>query len=212
MHHSQLTNTSLARGSGFAPNLAEFDYFPNDTNDYGASVSTALISSDVNYWSGGFTFPLELATNTLYRVQMIFTAANQTLHSTMTSNGVPVGPLVDATIDSGFGDFQLDTVAISSYSDQGQSPGYEGSILAHGTVDNIAIATPLPVGVLSAPAAGWVALLSDTHWLYTLETTTNSTSWTAAAATVRGDGATLVLQATNAPANGALYRVRADLP
>jgi hypothetical protein len=212
LHHSQLTNASLARGSGWAPNIVEFDYFPNDVNNFGASISTALISSDGDYWTGGFTFPLELHTNTVYGVQMIFTAANQTLHTTMTSNGIPVGPLVDATIDTNFSDFAVDTVAISSYSDEGQFPGYEGSVLAHGTVDNLAVATPLPVGVLTTAVAGQVAFQSDASWHYTLEATTNLTAWNAVSATVPGNNTTLVLQDTNAPAGLTLYRVRAELP
>ncbi|HEU5071607.1 MAG TPA: hypothetical protein VFV96_14480 [Verrucomicrobiae bacterium] len=212
IQHTQVTNTALARGSGESPNLVEFDYFPNDFNDYGASVSTALISSTTNYWNGGFTFPLELATNTHYRVQMTFTAADQTLRATLTSNGVPVGPLEEATIDAYFGDFAVDTVAISSYSDQGQFPGYEGSVLAHGTVDDLVVAAPLPVGTLTSPAAGKVALLSDPSWLYTLERSTNLMDWSGAAAAVPGNNGMLSLQDTNAPADAAFYRVHATLP
>jgi hypothetical protein len=35
----------------------------------------------------------------------------------------------------------VDTVAIASYSDDGQFPDYAGSILAHGTVDNVMVST-----------------------------------------------------------------------
>jgi hypothetical protein len=212
MNQTQLTNTALARGSGYAPDLVEFDYFPNDVNNYGASVSTALISSAVNYWSGGFTFPLELATGAVYQVQMQFTAADQTLRSVMTSNGLPVGPLVDATIGGSFGDFAVDAVAVSSYSDQGQFPGYEGSILAHGSVDDILVASPLPVGLVSLPGAGEVAFASDPAWSYTLLSSTNLHTWAAAAPALPGNGGTLLLQDTNPPSQGALYRVQAVLP
>jgi len=212
LHHSQLTDTNLARGSGYAPNIVEFDYFPNDFNNYGASISTALISSEGNYWSGGFTFPLEMATGAVYRVQMIFTAADQTLRSTMTSNGVSTGPLANAIIGPDFGDFSLDTVAISSYSEQGQYPGYEGSILAHGTVDNVAVAAPLPVSLLTVPAIGQVEFLSDTNWQYTLEASTNLVSWSAAASSAPGNGSILTLQDANPPTNAGFYRVQAVLP
>lgn len=213
MHHTQTTNASLARGSGLAPNIVEFDYFPNDVNDYGATVSTALISTSTNYWGGGFTSPFELVTNTVYRVQMVFRAADQTLHCSLTSNGVPAGPLADATIGGAFGDFLVDTVAVCSYSDQGQFPGYEGSILAHGSVDNIVFASPLPVTHLSLPSApNEVAFLSDSNWVYTLEASTNLHTWSATGPAVPGNGKILSLADTNPPANLGVYRVRANIP
>jgi hypothetical protein len=212
IHHSQLTNTDLSRGSGSAPNIIEFDYFPNDTNNFGATVSTALISDITNYWSGGFSFPVELQTNAAYHVQMTFTATNQTLHTTITSNGIPIGPLSDATIAPDFGDFAVDTIAVSSYSDQGQDPSYAGSVLAHGTVGNIVVASPLPVGTIGMTTPGQVSLLSDADWSYTLETSSDLQSWTAAAPPTMGNGTNLVLQTAILAPGKAFYRVRAALP
>jgi hypothetical protein len=85
-------------------------------------------------------------------------------------------------------------------------------VLAHGTVDNIVVASPLPAAMISLPAAAQVALLSDTNWFYTLEATTNFVSWSVAAPTVPGNGGTLTLQDTNPPATAAFYRVSAALP
>jgi hypothetical protein len=123
-----------------------------------------------------------------------------------------MGPLDDATVGGGFGDFAVDTLSISSYNDAGQYPGYEGSVLAHGTVDNLTAAAPLPVAGLNPLVAGQVQFQSDTNWTYTLEQTANLKTWSAAAPAVCGNGAALTLQATNPPAAGAFYRVRADLP
>jgi hypothetical protein len=209
----QATNAGFVRGSGFqAPNLIEWDYFPNDINNFGATVATTVISSNNAYGNGGFTFPLELATNATYAIRMTYTAADATLRSQMTSNGVPVGPLQNAWLGDSFDDFAVNALAIISYNDEGQFPGFEGSVLAHGTVDNVVFASPLPVQTITNISATEISLASDAAWNYTLECTTNLVDWTQAAPTVPGHGGTLVLQATNAPAVHGFYRVRADLP
>jgi hypothetical protein len=212
IHTTIATNGNYFRGYGYFPDIVEFDYFPNDINDYGATVSTFMISSQTNYSSGGFTDPLELETNTRYHVVMVYTATNQTLHTTMAADGASFGPIQDAYLYPGFDDFQVDAVSINSYSDDGQDPDYAGSILAHGTVDNFAFASPLPVGAINAIAAGRVQFASDTCWRYTLEQTADFQTWSAAAPSVSGNGTNLVLQATNPPAAQSFYRVRADLP
>jgi hypothetical protein len=212
IHTTIATNGNYFRGYAYFPDIVEFDYFPNDINDDGATVSTLMISSQTNYSSGGFTDPLELETNTLYHVMMVYTVTNQTLHTTMAADGAPFGPIQDAYLGAGFDDFQVDAVSINSYSDDGQDPDYSGSILAHGTVDNFAFASPLPVGTINAIAVGKVQFASDTNWLYTLEQTADFQTWSAAAPSVPGNGTNLVLQATNPPADQSFYRVRADLP
>ena len=212
IHTTFATNGNYFRGYGYFPDIVEFDYFPNDINDYGATVSMLMISSQTNYSNGGFTDPLELETNTFYHVMMVYTAMNQTLHTTMAADGAPFGPIQDACLGAGFDDFQVDAVSINSYSDDGQDPDWSGSILAHGTVDNFAFASPLPVGTINAVAVGKVQFASDTHWLYTLEQTADFQTWSAAAPSVPGNGMNLVLQATNPPAAQSFYRVRANLP
>jgi hypothetical protein len=213
-----LINTGIAksgnyfRGYGYFPDIVEFDYFPNDINDYGATVSMLMISSQTNYSGGGFTDPLELTTNTLYHVMMVYTATNQTLHTTMAADGAPFGPVEDAYLGPWFDDFQVDAVSINSYSDNGQDPDYGGSILAHGTVDNFTFASPLPIGAIQAIAAGQVQFASDTNWLYTLERTTNFRSWTPVSIPTNGNGTNLFLQDTNPPADDAFYRVKAERP
>jgi|GEM_PF-425146 len=177
------TSGNYVRGYGEFPNLVEFDYFPNDINDYGATVSTFIISSQTNYSGGGFSFPLELATNTLYHVVMVYTATNQTLHTTMTANGAAFGPVQDAYLGGGFDDFQVDAVAINSYSDAGQFPGFGGSVLAHGTVDNFTFASPLPTEDFSQnPLVNGWKIFGNTnlfHWNPTnqnIEVTWDSTN------------------------------------
>ena len=208
------TNAGFIRGSGYqAPNLVEFNYFWD--SGFGATVSPVLISSNSEYNDGGFTFPLELTTNTTFRVTMLYTAADRTLRTTMTSNGAPFGPVKDATLGGNFSDFTVDHFGVSSYSDAGQYPGFEGSVLAHGVLDNFVFATPPPVTKLMAvPDAGpaTVQFQGSTNWLYLLERTTDFQSWAAASASTPGTSSVMLLQDTNPPSAGASYRVRAQLP
>lgn len=213
-----LLNTTNASGPGFirgfgsAPNIVEFTYFPDDGSGFGASVSTLFISSENSFSSGGFTAPLALTTNTLYHAVMLYTATNQTLHTTMTADGLHFGPIQDSYLGATFDDFQVNAISINSYSDEGQYPDYQGSILAHGAVDNFAFASPPPVTCISAPAPGTIQFGATTNWLYTLQRTTGFQSWSNVLTTTAGSTASLVLQDTNAPAANAFYRVIADLP
>lgn len=213
-NHASATNSAYRIGSGFeAPDIVELNYFPD--SGYGATLSTPVISSANTFASGGFTYPFELQTNTLYHVAMIFTAADQTLRTTLTTNGVPAGLLQDTVLGETFDDFAVDTLSINSYSDDGQFPGYEGSVLAHGTVDNLAFASPLPVTTFNGNSIGnhWrTSLFSQSDWLYTLERSTNLTSWAAVTAPTPGNGGNLTLSDTNPPPVQAVYRVRAELP
>lgn len=214
MNPAQATNSNFIRGSGYqSPNLVEFDYFPGGIFD--PTVSPVLISVSNEFNDGGFTFPLELATNTLFRVTLLYTASDRTLRTFMTSNGVPFGPVKDATLGAGFSDFAVTHLSISSYNDAGQYPGFEGSVLAHGVVDDFVFAAPPPVTKATAlPIAGGgqVQFQSTTNWHYHLQRTTNFQSWSAASESLPGTGGVMLLQDTNPPAAGAFYRVNAQLP
>lgn len=208
---AQATNASFIRGSGSdSPNLVEFDYFWD--SGFGATVSPVLISSNNEFSAGGFTFPLQLTTNTLFHVTMVYTADDRTLRTLMTSNGIPFGPVKDATLAASFSDFNVDHFGVSSYSDAGQFPGFEGSVLAHGVVDNFLFAAPPPVTKVMPLPNGQVQFRSTTNWLYILERTTDFQSWAMATPAVAGTGGTLLLQDTNPPAANAFYRVNARLP
>ncbi|MFO1512503.1 MAG: hypothetical protein U1F83_06245 [Verrucomicrobiota bacterium] len=208
---AQATNAAFVRGSGYeSPNLVEFDYFWD--SGFGATVSPVMISKLNEFNDGGFTFPLELATGAMFHVTMIYTAQDRTLRTMITSNGVPFGPVKDATLGAGFSDFSVDHIGVSSYNDAGQFPGFEGSVLARGVLDNFLFTSPLPLTRLSATGAGQVQFQSTTNWLYQLERTTNFQVWLPASATVAGTGTNMTMQDTNAPASGAFYRVQAQLP
>jgi hypothetical protein len=211
---AQATNTGFVRGSGFeSPNLVEFDYFPGGIFD--PTVSPVLISGNNEFSDGGFTFPLELGTNAVYHVTMLYLAENRTLRTTMTSNGVPFGPVKDCTLNTNFSDFSVDHFGVSSYNDAGQFPGFEGSVLAHGVVDNFMFAAPPPVTKVKAVNESGVANVqfrATTNWLYVLERTTNFHAWSAVSSAIPGVSGTMQLQDTNPPAARAFYRVHAEYP
>lgn len=211
---AQATNAGFVRGSGFeSPNLVEFNYFPGGIFD--PTVSPVLISSNNEFSDGGFTFPLELATNAVYHVTMLYLAEDRTLRTAITSNGVPFGPVKDSTLNTNFSDFTVDHFGVSSYSDVGQFPGFEGSVLAHGVMDNFMFAAPPPVTkvkVVNESGLANVQFRATTNWLYHLERTTNFQSWIAVSAAIPGVSGTMQLQDTNPPAANAFYRVHAESP
>jgi len=208
------TNTDLERGTGRtsqgARNTCEFDYFSD--SGYGATISPTIISSN-NQFATTFAFPFALDPGALFHVTMNYTAANQTLHTTMTRNGAPFasGAIPDVLLGSNF-DFRLDNFAIINWSDAGA----DGSLLAHGTVDNFVVTVPPPpiqnlTGAFSNNV--WQAqFISQSNWLYTLQQTADFVSWNDVSISTSGNGTNLFLPDANAIACKSSYRVRADRP
>ena len=221
LNFSEATNDSFIIGTGYqAADLVELDYFA-DTG-FGASVTTPMISSANNFASGGFTFPLTLTFGAVYHFTMIYTADNHTLHTTLTSNSVPVGPITDTHITGSFGDFNVDTFSINSYTDAGQDTNtyifyglpviYAGSLLAHGTVGTMFFANPLPVTRILNAAPGSIQFSSTTNWIYALERTADFQSWSTVSPLTPGVEGNMTLTDTNPPPDKSFYRVRADRP
>jgi hypothetical protein len=208
------TNTNLERGTGRTPNGArntcEFDYFPDSGK--GATISPTIISSN-NQFATTFAFPFALDPGALFHVAMNYTATNQTMHTTMTRNGAPFasGAIPDVLLGTNF-DFRLDNLAIINWSDAGA----DGSLLAHGTVDNFVVTVPPPpiqnlTGAFSNNV--WQAqFISQSNWLYTLQQTADFVSWNDVSISTSGNGTNLFLPDTNAIAGKSFYRVRADRP
>jgi hypothetical protein len=209
--------TNFSRGSSFdSPNLVEFDFFPD--SGFGPTLWPSIWStnSSLNYNGSGDYTILDLPVGVVMRIMMNYSASNQTLATGVTTNGMSIGAIHDVAISPSFTDFRVGTFAIESYSDAGQDPQYGGSILAHGTVDNIVIQTPPPplrnITAAFRNGAFQVRFLSRTNWLYVLERAVDFQSWTPASASTSGNGANLILQDTNAPVAQAFYRVRAEKP
>ncbi len=203
------TVPGFLRGSGTnAWNLVELDYFPD--SGFGATVSPTIISSNLQF-ATGFTFPLELTTKDLFHVVMGYQATNHTLTTIITRNGEAFGPIQDAVVPEGF-DFRVDSIAVMSYSDEGQDPVWGGSVLAHGILDDLTLTTP-------ASPAPWISLRqvegkwgvefpSSEGWTYTLEASDVLGQWESASTSTPGTGDALTLMDARAGGSrGSYYRV-----
>ncbi len=213
------TSPSFIRGSGSAsPNIVEFDFFPDPGGDWqwGPSLTVSLCDDTGLNWSSGGFASAGLTTNDVFRITMAYDAASRILSTEIQRNGQPFLTVPPAVLGTNFTKLRVDAVAICSYSDAGQWPGYEGSILAHGTVDDFALTLPPPpVDVIAcgpADVPGQVHFTSRSNWLYTLERATDFAGWQTASASVNGNGQVLTLQDTNPPPAAAFYRVQAQRP
>ena len=181
---NQATRADHYRGSGIHAvhgprGVAEWNYFPD--SGYGATVSSGLISQD-NQWAYQNTFPLELSTGVRYHVNLHYDANSATLKTEMTADEEPFGPLQEVQLNrTPFTRLDVDTLAISSYSDAGQSPPeFAGSISAKGFLDH------LEFRILSQPLIDRLTLNGGTVQIhfealqghaYWLETSHDLTTW-----------------------------------
>jgi len=218
------TNTNYFRGTGInatygVRNAVEFDYFPA-TATVSETFAPTVISTN-NRVAFSDNHPLELTANDLFHIAMTYTASNQTLKTMATRNGVPYGlPPTDALKDlvlTAHPDFRVDRVAIINYSDalQAGSQQFWGSVLAHGTVDNLLVTVPDSLNDVAGAKSNSIfraTFTSRMNWLYSLERSTDFATWTVASGTNAGTGTTLILADTNATDNAAFYRVRAVKP
>ncbi len=210
---AEAENANFLRGTGDnATNLAEFDYFPADDQGDGASLDATLLDTNGNYYFAYADVPLGLGA--LYHVNINHAAGTNTLTGEILADGQSYASLPQTASDifasPHVGDFRLDTIAISSYSD---SNAYGGSILAHGTVKNLFVtAPPPPVTYLSGSLTNdtWQAQFwSRTNWNYTLEKSSDLQTWLPLAPALAGPGGLMTLQDTNAPRQSQYYRVSA---
>jgi hypothetical protein len=212
LHYSDATSPDFNRANGPLPNLFEFDYTPainymgfSEPETLQATLKDAQPGYNGFYWTVAYA---PLNPSVTYRVELIHRAGETIIHGTVYTNGQVSASLSIANGSGTVEDFQLDTLSVSGFQDD----GYGDTLLAHGKVAGLAFASPLPVGLIQTPAPGQVRFGSDTNWLYTLEQSADLENWGAAATAVLGNGTNLLLQATNLPAGHAFYRVSAGLP
>lgn len=207
-------------GSGVNPSTGprstvEFNYFP--AMDFDATFAAIAVSSNATPFLFSHDFPLALDLGVWHRITLSYTASNQTLAMTKTRAGVPYGATNIIRLGTNFIDFRLNALALASYSDAGQSPPeYAGSVLAHGSVDNVLLNLPEPpvrnmTGSFTDDS--WqIQFTSRTNWLYTLERTADFQSWKAVSPPTSGTGGVVMIDDTNTPAVNAFYRVRSARP
>lgn len=201
------TSTNFLRTLGTCTNVAEFDYFPPTADP--PSIDATLVDASNNFY---FVYnDLPLNPGTVYHVLIAHAAGDQTITGAVFTNGVLYAPLTNVFASS-FTDFRLDTIAVSSY----QEDGFGDSIFAQGTIANLVITLPPPPvqNLTGAFNNGpWqVQFTSQTNWLYTLQSSPDLFSWTDISATVPGVEGTFSLSDTNALSSQAFYRVRAQRP
>ena len=207
---------AFIRGTGAnTPNLAEFNFMP-DTG-FGPTVWPAMFPTNglMNY-SANTDFALfEIPIGIPMRITLGYTATNHTISLEIRTNGVLVGEVVRARLVDVERGFRLDAFSISSYSDEGQAPGpYQGSILARGTIDNVALTLPpSPIRFASGRLVSgrWEhEVTGEAGWLYVLEATADFDTWVEASAAVEGTGATMPLTpADPESATQRFFRVKA---
>ena len=211
INRAEASRSNLRRGVGIDPitgpqDLVEFAYFPD--SGFGATISPTMVSSN-NQFAAEFDFPLELTVGADFLVSLAYTASNRTLVTIMTRDGQPFGPIKSVRLGDSFTDFQVDAVSISSYSDAGA----DGSILAHGIVDDVAVVHPTPpVSEMSGAFTNgqWrLQFQTQSAWRYALERTEDFQSWIEIS-TRPGDGGQIVFTDTSPPASRSFYRVRAE--
>lgn len=218
---SEATNTDFQRSTGEnSPDLVEFDYFPNTSYDFGASVWPLFVDTNSLFNYNGPSDYAIYAPNLddWYHVVMTYTAADQTMITTMTNFEQTSGITVTNPIEpfstnnpENFTDFRVDTFSISSYTDDGLGD----SIYAQGAVGNVVITLPPVARGLAAAVSngvGQVQFRTYENWNYTLQRSTNLVSWSDASGTVAGNGEILTLGDTNLPSDKAFYRIQATGP
>jgi hypothetical protein len=225
------TSANFMRGAfGGAPDVAEFDYYASGYYDYAgvfypspaSTVPSFIPGTDSFEYAPVFVsvFETELPTNQTVHIRLVYTGANQTALLTLTTNGVLLSQLPPLVLsDPGNSQFAptdnlwVDTFSISSYSSAGDD--YD-SILAHGTVDNLAINAQLqPITCLTGGLTNglWQAqFFAHSNWFYTLERSTDLHSWAPASITNAGNDNFMMLRDTDPPSPRGFYRVRAQQP
>ena len=209
------------RGTGAnTPNLAEFNFMPD--SGFGPTLWPAMFPTNglMNYSAASDFGLVELPIGIPVHVRLNYTATNHTLALQLLTNGVTVGeivraPLTDTNATIGF---QLDAFSISSYSDEGQFPGeFQGSILAHGTIDNIEItlpSSPIQLATGRLVNGSWQhEVIGEPGWLYSLEASSSFESWTEVAPPIAGTGSPITLTPST-PETSTLrfFRVKAVRP
>jgi len=224
LNYSSATNANAFRGAGVSTtygvrNLVEFDYFPDA--GFGDTFATTVVSTN-NRIFPAHNFPLTLSAGDNFHITLVYTASNQLVRTMATKNGASFGLPPEQSLNdlslSGTPDFRVDSIAVISYSDAVQAGplSVQGSVLAHGTIDDVQFVMPDPplVGLrLRFTNATWrTEFAGRMNWTYTLERTTNLSEWWPTSIATVDNGGTVSLVDTNQSQASAFYRVRAERP
>lgn len=220
LNFTNAADPGFSRVNGFSPNIFEFDYFPEDPygnpNIEAAMTDAAAITNYPDFYFIYDTLPI--TPGTTYHVSLAHAAGEPTITGKVFANGeiYTTMPIVGDVFGEVIGDFAFDTVAVMNYSGAGQDTNYPvGTILAHGTVDNFVVCLPPAVRNLTGAFSNnvWqVQFNTYSNWFYTLQRSTDLTSWNDASTSVPGSGDAMSLCDTNALGNQSFYHIHAQQP
>lgn len=215
-HVADATSPTFSRPAADAPNLFEFDYFPDDGSGEPniAATMTDTTASATNWGHFYFIFDvLPMASGVTYHVRLNHPAGQAAIEANVFANGQLYSSM-PLQYPAQMVDIRLDAFAVSSYSAAGDTWG--DSILAHGTLANVLVTMPSPPvqQIINSFSNGhWqVQFGAKTNWLYTLERTSDLKAWADASAATPGVSGLMTLADTNSPTRQAFYRIRAERP
>lgn len=212
---SNALQPNFSRGTGInsangVVNLVEFDFFPA-FYIYSPTIAQVIVATNNSSWLYNHKNLLDMTPGQLFHVEMDYAGPTRTLTTVVTNNGVQYGVTQTIVVPTNF-DFRCTDISISSYSDQNAN----GSILAHGTVDNLAFTVPPPpVNNFTGSFSNllWQAGFNGrTNWLYKLQRTADFQNWTNLAAATSASVTNYFLADTNPPTGQSFYRVQATRP
>lgn len=214
---------SYLRGDGSSSvNLVEWNYFAD--SGFGATVSPVVISH-AGTFSPSFTFPLEMTPGQTYKVTLAHDPETGILSSTLfqiagdpiTGTEVSLGSIEPVYLDSFSGDFRVDAVSISSYSDEGQSPPeFAGSVLAQARFYKIQVTHSGPPYTPPIPQPGegtfGISTTGRAGWTYRLYRSSSPMDWQFTSQSHRSESGPFLLIDPAPPVHHAWYRIEAAYP
>ena len=207
---SEVTNSTYSRSGVNSPDLFEFDYFP-DTG-FGDSMDATLIDASNDFY---FAYDnLTLHPGVTYEITLTHAAGSPSIAGQVLADGLPYSTFANIYTEPGqpITDFRLDTLAISSYQDD----GFGDDILAKGTLTYFTLTLPPPpVQDLSGYFTNgvWaVSVKTRTNWSYTLERSTDLRTWKSVTPATAGTSTNLLLLDHTPPSTNSCYRISAQRP
>jgi hypothetical protein len=214
---TEASGTNFYRGNGhLSPDLAEFAFFGD--SGYGPTIWPSFWSSNSALsYNGGTDFTiLDLPLGMRMHVTLHYSASNNLVSTTISTNGVPIGEINSFKLSSTFTDYRVNTFAVESYNDGAQVPNDGGSLLAHGTIHSMTVSMPpAPVqniSLLFTNAQWQVRFMAVSNWTYYLDSSRNLTNWLQVASGATATNGLVDLNDTNTPGGVGFYRVRAQRP
>jgi len=211
---SDAASPAFSRDGGAAPNLFEFNYFPDTRSvaSTGDSIGVTLVDTNGDYGHMYFAWDNKtLVPGQIYHIRMGHAAGATNATCEVFTDGV-LWTALPIVYSQPIDDFRFDSVSISSYQDDGLGD----SILAHGTVANFSVTLPpAPVESLQLSRINGnlnLTFSGRTNWFYTLERTLDFASWISVSPTVAGIAGAMMLPDASPAGIRAFYRIRARRP